>query len=59
MDVAALSMAMSMSRIQEEAGIAVMKMAMNNGKETAVQMTEMIKSAAVDPNIGQILDVLA
>lgn len=56
MDIAALSMAMSQSRVKESAGIAVMKMAMNTGKETAVQMTEMMKNVAVDPNLGQRLD---
>lgn len=56
MDIAALSMVMSQSRVQESAGIAVMKMAMNTGKETATQMTEMMKNVAVDPNIGQHLD---
>lgn len=59
MDIAALSMAMSQSRIQEAAGIAVMNMAINTGKETGTQMTEMLKSAAVDPNLGQNLDVKA
>lgn len=57
MDIAALSMVMSQSRVQESAGISVMKMAMDAGKETATQMTEMIKNVAVDPNIGQHLDV--
>lgn len=57
MDLAALSMVMSQSRVQESAGIAVMKMAMDTGKETAAQMTEMMKNVAVDPNLGQHLDV--
>lgn len=56
MDIAALSMVMNQSRVQEAAGIAVMKMAMNTGKETAAQMTEMLKNVAVDPNLGQHLD---
>lgn len=59
MDIASLSMVMSQSRVQESAGIAVMKMAMDTGKETAAQMTEMTKNVAVDPNVGQHLDVRA
>ncbi|GEQ20115.1 hypothetical protein CBU02nite_06210 [Clostridium butyricum] len=57
MDIAALSMIMSQSRVQQSAGIAVMKMAMDTGKETATQMTEMIKNVAVDPNLGNHIDV--
>ncbi len=57
MDIAALSMIMSQSRIQESAGIAVMKIAMDTGKENATQMTEMIKNSAVDPNLGNHFDV--
>ena len=59
MDIGALSMVMSQSRVQESAGIAVMKMAMDTGKETATQITEMMKNVAVDPNVGQHLDVRA
>ena len=57
MDIAALSMVMSQERVQQSAGIAVMKMAMDTGKENATQMTEMIKNTAVDPNLGSHLDV--
>lgn len=57
MDIPALSMIMSQSRVQESAGIAVMKMAMDTGKENATQMAEMIKNSAVDPNLGNHLDV--
>ena len=59
MDIAALSMIMSQSRVQESAGIAVMKMAMNTGKENATQITEMINNSAVDPNLGNHIDVSA
>lgn len=57
MDIAALSMVMSHSRVQKSAGIVVMKMSMDTYKETASQMTEMMKNVAVDPNVGQHLDV--
>lgn len=59
MDIATLSMGMSQSKVQQSAGIAVMKMAMDTGKETATQMTEMMKNSTVDPNIGNHLDVIA
>ncbi len=59
MDIGALSMIMSQSRVQQSAGIAVMKMAMDTGKENATQMTEMMKNVAVDTNVGQNLDTWA
>jgi hypothetical protein len=57
MDIAELSMVMSQSIVQQSAGIAVMKMAMDTGKENAAQMTEMISNAAVDPDRGNHIDV--
>lgn len=57
MDIAQLSIAMSQSRVTESAGISVMKMAMDTGKENAENMTEMIKSTAVDTNRGNHIDV--
>lgn len=57
MDIAALSMVMSQSRVQESASISVMKMAMNTEKESAGQIAEMLKNVAVDPNLGKHLDV--
>lgn len=57
MDIAALSMALNQSKVQQDAGIAVMKMAMDAGKETAAQMTEMIETVAVDPNRGRHIDI--
>lgn len=59
MDIAVLSMVMSQSKAQTAAGIAVMKMAMDTGKENATQMTEMMKNSAVDPNLGNHIDVSA
>lgn len=57
MDIAALSMVISQSKTQTAAGMAVMKKAMDTGKENATQMTEMIKNIAVDPNLGKRIDV--
>lgn len=57
MDIAALSIVMNQSKVQQDAGIAVMKMAMDSGKETAAQMIEMIETVAVDPNRGRHIDI--
>jgi len=38
-DIAALSIVMNQSKVQQDAGISVMKMAMDAGKETAAKMT--------------------
>jgi len=56
-DIAALSIVMNQSKVQQDAGISVMKMAMDAGKETAAKMTEMIESVAVDPNRGRHIDI--
>lgn len=59
MDIGALSMIMSKSRVQQSVGIEVMKRAMNTGKENATQITEMMKNVAIDTDVGQNLDVRA
>ena len=59
MDIAALSMAMSQSRVKEAAGISVIKLAMNTSQQTGKQMTEMMRNVAVDTNVGQNLDAMA
>ena len=45
----------SQLNVQQSAGIAVMKMAMNTGKETATQMAKIMGNIAVDTNLGHIL----
>ncbi|MZQ75869.1 MAG: putative motility protein [Peptoclostridium sp.] len=57
MDIAALSIVMNQSKVQQDAGIAVMKMAMDAGKETAAKITDMIETVAVDPNRGRHIDI--
>lgn len=57
MDIAELSMAMSQTKVQESASIALMGMAMDTCKEDATQMTEMMNNMAVDPNLGNHIDV--
>ena len=61
MDIGALSMIMSQSRLQENVVIAVMKMAMDmdTGKQNTAQMTEVMKNVAVDTSVGQNLDTRA
>lgn len=56
MDIAELSVAMSQSSVQQSAGIALIKKAMDNGEQNAMQMTEMMQSNAVDPNLGRYID---
>ena len=57
MDIAALSMIMSQSKAQTAASISIAKIAMDTNKETGIQMTEMIRNSAVDPNLGNHLDI--
>jgi len=59
MDIGALSMILSQSRVQQSAGIAVMKIAMDSSKETTTQLTEMMGNVSVKPNLGNNLDVSA
>ncbi|WML35461.1 YjfB family protein [Clostridium sp. OS1-26] len=56
MDIAGASMVMSQSKAMDQASIAVMRMAMNTGKENAQAMTDMLESS-VSPNLGQNLDI--
>ncbi|MGV8982714.1 YjfB family protein [Clostridium sp.] len=49
-------MIMSQSRVQQDAGIAVMKMEIDTGKENATRITDMMKNVAIDPKVGQNLD---
>lgn len=59
MDIGALSIIMSQSKVQEIASIAVMKIGMETDKENASQMKEMINNISVDSNTGQNLYVRA
>ncbi len=56
MDIAGASMVMSQSKLMDQASIAVMKIAMNTGKENAQAMTDMLEKS-VSPNLGQNLDI--
>lgn len=56
MDIAGLSMAMSQSKLMEQASLSVMELAMNTGKENAAEMTKMLEQSS-NPNLGRNLDV--
>lgn len=57
MDIAALSMTMSQTKVQESASLSILKMSMNDSKETAEVMTKMMDNIAVDENLGNKIDV--
>jgi hypothetical protein len=62
MDIAALSMGMSQTKAQQDASIAVMKMAMDTGKTNASGLVEMLSQTksmemSVQPNLGGNLDI--
>ncbi|MEA5009572.1 YjfB family protein [Clostridium tyrobutyricum] len=59
MDIASLSIAMNQSKVQQSAGIALMKMAMNNTSQNAGQITEMLENVSSNPNLGNNLDIRA
>ena len=64
MDIAALSMSMNHTKVKQESGIAVMKMAMDAAKVQAEAMNKMLEAnmeilESMDPYIGGNIDVMA
>ena len=65
MDIAALSIALNQNKVQEQAGLSVLKMAMgvatNQGDEMVSLASETTKSmeSSVQPNLGATLDIRA
>jgi len=55
MDIAELSIVMSKSKVEESAGIEIMKMVMETGKKNVTRMTEMTKNHIAYPNLVQHL----
>lgn len=55
MDIAALSMAMSLSNVQQSAGISVLKMAIDSQQQQAADFTEAVEAAA--PQSEHIIDI--
>ncbi|MCE5220761.1 MAG: YjfB family protein [Clostridium sp.] len=59
MDIAAMSVGMHQASLQSAVSISVMKLAMNNGIETATQITDMMSNMAVDTSRGNNIDARA
>ncbi|KUO71290.1 MAG: hypothetical protein APF81_24905 [Desulfosporosinus sp. BRH_c37] len=65
MDIAALSMVLNQNKVQEQAGLSVLKMAMgvatNQGDTIALLASETTKAmeSSVQPNLGAMLDIQA
>lgn len=63
MDIAALSMGLSQMKVQQEASISVMKMAMDKGTSQVADLTKMLDTntkmmeQSVNPHVGSNLDV--
>ena len=63
MDIAALSMMMSQGRVQQQAGVSVMKLAMDVASTQGNMMTSLIDETAkslelsVQPHLGGSVDV--
>ncbi|SHF37249.1 YjfB family protein [Caloramator proteoclasticus] len=55
MDIAALSINLNQSKVAQETSLAVMKLAMETGKQTANEQVKMIEKSK-DPNLGKVID---
>lgn len=56
MDIASLSVVMSQASVQNQVGIALTKMTMNNMENTAESLNQMMGAVAVNPNLGRNID---
>ncbi|WDU83963.1 YjfB family protein [Caloramator sp. Dgby_cultured_2] len=56
MDIAVLSINLNQAKIAQETSLAVMKLVMETGKQTANEIVKMIEKS-IDPNLGKIIDV--
>ncbi len=57
MNIAALSVNMNLAQTQQEFGVSVLKMAMENSTEQVEEVLQEIGS--LDPNLGNNIDVMA
>ena len=57
MNIAALSVDMHLAQAQQDFGVAVMKMAMNNTTEQAEEILQ--EMGNLDPNLGNNIDIIA
>ncbi|WP_394903125.1 YjfB family protein [Clostridium butyricum] len=58
MDIAALSMNLSQTKLQNSVQLSLMKMTIENSTVMNEQMTDMIENMAYDYNLGTKLDCL-
>lgn len=56
MDIPSLSMSMSMTKLAEEASVKVMKMGLDDMKESGEGMKKMLEMAVM-PNVGGNIDI--
>ena len=56
MDIASLSMSMSQINLQENVGISLLKMNMNNEENTTQFINQMMDNMPKDENLGNIID---
>ncbi len=57
MDIAALSINLNQSLLQNQVQISLMKMTMENSSIINNNMTEMLDNIAIDPSVGNNLDI--
>lgn len=57
MNIAALSVDMHLAQAQQDFGVAVMKMAMNDTTEQAEEILQ--EMGNLDPNLGNNVDIIA
>jgi Putative motility protein len=56
MDIAALSIMMNQSQIQQQASLSVMKMAMNTTEQNSLALTKLLEQS-VQPHLGSSIDL--
>lgn len=57
MDIGRLSIVMSQFKVQQSVDISLAKIAMDTNKESASQMTEILKKCSINTNLGRNLDI--
>jgi hypothetical protein len=56
MDIAALSVVINQSQVQQQASLSVMKMAMNTAEQNSVELTKMLEQS-IQPYLGSSIDL--
>ncbi len=59
MDIAALSTALSQSKVQETASLQVQKLALNSAEAQGAALVQMMTQSVTDPALGNRVDLLA